>query len=169
MNETATASVQERVRQAMKPTAGPDAERDPAGCRAIDCPCNGSVDLGNSGRFYCSWHAWADGAKWPLITEELIRHRWMLDHMAELQRIRRTTGHGAPWVHAADAFWTDPVMKPTPHERETFAHYLWRLREELAFRVGVRKDRPAPLVPQAAQEGWNGKRDLFDTAGRAAT
>lgn len=167
-DDTAATTVHERVRQAMNPAKAEAFERDPAGCRAVDCPCRGTVDLGNSGRFYCAWHAWSDSAKWPPITDELIRHRWMLDHIGELQRLHRAGGKATPWAHAADAFWTDPVMKPNQHERGAFEHYVWRLREELAFRVGSRKDRPAPLEPQAAQDGWKRSRDLFAQSAAAA-
>jgi hypothetical protein len=66
-------------------------------CRAEGCPCRGTVDIGSAGRFYCTWHSWAPPADWPRVTEELQRHRWLIDFMGELLTLR-DRGRKGDWL-----------------------------------------------------------------------
>lgn len=137
---TTPTPILQRVRQAMGHSDAVDEQRDPAACRAHGCPCRGTIDVGSTGRFVCSWHAWADGNTWPRLTEQLHAHRWLLDHVGELMRLDRA---GEPWLVVADSFWrNEPDMQPQPRERRAFALYVARLRAELAYRIGVRSTRP---------------------------
>ena len=122
---------------------------DPSRCADAGCPCKGSVAMGGSNRFQCSWHAFAAPERADDITTKLTEHRWLIDHITHLQLLHRQGAKNAPWVAAAQTFWAEqPEMLPTPVERANWNFYLWRLREELSFRIGLRKDRPAPREPQ---------------------
>ena len=135
------------TRQAMG--KGDDDEQQPraaGACRADDCPCRGTVELGGSGRTFCSWHAWAPPQEWGEVTRKLLDHMWLIDFIGEVMRVH-SRGKLTDWIARSDAFFaTDPHCQPTGEERDRFAFYLWRLREELSWRVGVRKDRPEPRV-----------------------
>jgi hypothetical protein len=145
-----TESIRARVHKALNPQPEAEFNADPGACRALGCPCRGTIDLGSSGRFYCAWHARTDGDKWPALTAALHSHQWLIDHIGEMQRLHSEAGTGKPWLAAADSFWRDqPELKPQGHERTTWGFYLWRLREELAYRVGARKEPPEPRVPLA--------------------
>lgn len=125
--------------------------RSPGACRADGCPCQGSIDLGMSGRFFCSWHAWAPPPQWGDITQQLHQHAWLIDFIGELMRIH-SRGRLTDWqARAAQFFATDPVCLPNASEKQRFNHYVWRLREELSWRVGLRKDRPVPRVPMGEE------------------
>lgn len=128
----------------------PEPEHDhkpaPGQCHAFGCPCGASVDLGSGGRGVCSWHAWAQAANWQAVTQALNEHQWLIDFIGEVMRVH-SRGRLTDWIARSDAFFaTDPHCQPTGEERDRFSFYLWRLREELSWRVGVRKDRPEPRV-----------------------
>jgi hypothetical protein len=152
-------SIRERVHQAMtKPDAGQDAPGSEAGgCSAYGCPCRGTVDLGHAGRFFCQWHAWIPSDRWPSVTDGLVAHRWFVDLIGELQR-RHTAGDiKAAIAHATQVWRDEPEMQPEPLERANWNLYLWRLREELAHRIGVRKEKPQPRTPNLDPKrcaGW---------------
>lgn len=141
------------TRQAMG--KGEDDEQQPraaGACRADDCPCRGSIDLGSSGRFFCSWHAWTPPPQWGEVTRQLRDHAWLIDFIGELMRIH-SRGRLTDWqARAAQFFATDPVCLPNSDEKQAFNLYVWRLREELSWRVGVRKERPVPRVPMGHEE-----------------
>lgn len=124
-----------------------------AGCHADGCPCRGVVSLGG-GPFTCRFHAWADGKDWARITSQLHGHRWFSEFIAEATRLQLyPTQKGRVWVSRAQEFWAEqPDMKPSEREAAHWSEYLWRLREELAFRVGARKDRPETLEARRAQK-----------------
>lgn len=116
-------------------------------CKAENCPCRGTMDLTTSGRSYCQWHAWALPNDWPRITQELEEHRWLIDFITEVE-ICSTRGRRGDWqAKARDFFRTDPHCQPSKVEIDRYNFYGWRLREELAWRIGVRKDRPSPRLP----------------------
>lgn len=123
--------------------------RPEGSCAGDFCPCRGTIIL--EGRAWCTWHARSKGPEFPEISGRLAHHRDWLDLMGELMRIRNGGGKTArvAWVHAAVRFFAaEPDMHPTEHEREHLVAYLWRLQEELAYRVGVQAERPTPQIPQ---------------------
>lgn len=125
----------------------PEFERSSTACRALGCPCAGSIDIGRTSRFYCSWHAWAVPSDWPRITEQLLDHKWLIDFIGELTQ-SHDRGQRGDWQAKADEFFrTDPHCIPSSDERTRWNLYCWRLREELAWRIGVRKERPDPRPP----------------------
>jgi hypothetical protein len=131
---------------------------EPGQCTAYGCPCRGTVDLGGGGRAACSWHAWAPQDRWQAITRALNEHQWLIDFLGELYRLQYR-GRTGEWVQRADQFFElDPDCMPQGPERTRFNVYVWRLREELGFRVGSRKERPVPRLPMAEQEGWRSER-----------
>lgn len=135
-----------------------DRAPEPGQCSAYGCPCRGTVDLGGSGRSACQWHAWAPQDRWQAITRGLNEHQWLIDFIGELYRLQYR-GRNGEWLARADQFFeTDPDCMPQGPERTRFNVYVWRLREELAFRAGSRKERPAPRPPMAQQEGWKPER-----------
>jgi len=141
-----TESIHSRVRKALSAPPVAEFSADPSACRAHGCPCQGTIDLGSSGRFYCAWHARADGDKWPEITESLHAHRWLIDFIGDIAAAYNR-GRLRDWVKDADEFWRDdPEGKPTEDERARFNWYAWRMREELSWRVGACKDRPKARV-----------------------
>ncbi len=144
---TRNPTVHERVRQAM---AQPDAEHDASGpmsCKAHGCPCTATLDLG--GGWHCQWHAYCSPDQWQGLTQQLREHTWLLEFITDLQ-MRHRRGEGSKVLVAlATTFWAvDPYMAPTAEERQHWGRYLWRLREELAYRVGRRSERPEPREPQ---------------------
>jgi hypothetical protein len=46
-------------------------------------------------------------------------------------------------------------MLPSDHEAKHLEHYLYRLHNDLQFRVGARAKKPGAMVPQAA--AWAAK------------
>lgn len=152
MTRNHTPNAGDRVHGAMNHQA-PDAAFDPMQCRAAGCPCTGTIDLGSSGRFLCAWHAWAPPERADALTLALRREQGLLDLIAELQALHRDGGKGAPWVVRARQAWgTDEALQPTEGEARHWNLYLWRLREEVSFRVGLRADAPAPRVQHCADE-----------------
>lgn len=124
-----------------------DFAQSPGSCTAYGCPCRGTVDLGSSGRFNCSWHAWAPQDRWQAITQGLREHQWLLDFIGELQHAFYR-GKNGDWLARAQQFFeTDPYCQPTGSERLSFNRYVWRMREELSWRIGIRKERPEPREP----------------------
>ena len=156
-------SIRDATRKAMsKPKVDGSAGDafDPSRCSERGCPCKASIAMGASNRFVCSWHAWTPPDRADDITSKLTEHRWLVDHIAHLQSLYRQAAKHSPWIAAAQTFWSEqPEMLPTPVEREHWNLYLWRLREELGWRIGVReelgrrigvrKDRPTPREPQS--------------------
>ncbi len=140
-------TVYERTKAAVRQQPAPADEGGSLNCKAYGCPCRGVIDLG--GGFHCTLHAYASPDKWPQLTSSIREHEWLLSFIGEMQdhhqRGKTTKELGA----LAATFWeVDPSMAPTPDEQKHWNWYLWRVREELAFRVGQRKDKPAPRVPQ---------------------
>lgn len=150
------------VRKRLQEQKTPEPERDPLRCVAHGCPCNGTVDIGNAGRFACSWHAWVQPERWPLITERLCEHRWLLDFIGDMQRMHIA---GEKWRDLAEQFFATEQrdLQPTPAERERVSWYVWRLRQHLAWLTGERKDKPQPR--EMARKVLNAVRDgqHFDT------
>lgn len=126
---------------------------DKSRCHADNCPCRGTASLGG-GPFLCAYHAWADGREWGRITAALHEHAWFLEFIAEATRLHLYPDRkGRYWEARAREFWTEqPDMQPTPRECGKWPEYLTRLRQELAYRVGARKDRPVPLAPEPAKQ-----------------
>jgi hypothetical protein len=149
-------SIAQRVHEAMHPADdGHDDAFDPGACRASGCPCRGSVDLGSSGRFLCAWHAWAPPDKQHTVTHGLRSHRWLIDFIGEVQALYRDGAKGDPWIARAREFWLEePRMQPTATEARHWSLYLWRLREDLSHRIGLRADAPVPRVRQCEEEGF---------------
>jgi len=142
-------TVFERTRDALGrgDRAAQDAEAasDPSACRATGCPCRGTIDLGSGGRHTCSFHAWAQPDVWGDITEQLHAHRWLIDFIGEVKALHGRSKPGAWQAKAASYFAEHPEMQPTALEA---AH--WPFYEELAWRIGARKERPAVRVQHAA-------------------
>lgn len=137
------------------PRDAPPEERSALACNAHGCPCSGSIDIGSGGRFSCPWHAGLSPDLWGDVTLRLRQEGPLLALIGELQALHAAGGKGAPWVHRAmRAFAAESDLQPTPNERARWNHYLWRLREEIGFRVGVRQDRPAARVPQLDEPGF---------------
>lgn len=122
---------------------------DKSRCHADNCPCRGTVSLGG-GPFLCAYHGWADGRDWARITAALHQHAWFLEFIAEATRLHLYPDRkGRYWEARAREFWAEqPDMQPTPHECAHWPEYLQRLRHELGFRVGARKDRQEPKTPR---------------------
>jgi hypothetical protein len=153
--------IAQRVHAAMHPEADTPSF-DPSACRASGCPCNGSIDLGSSGRFMCSWHAWAAPDKHDSVTQGLRSHRWLVSIIGELQALYREGADGEPWIVRAGEFWqTDTRMLPNETECRHWGLYLWRLREELSHRIGLRADAPLPRVRHCDEERF---REMFRPA-----
>lgn len=156
MTRNQTPSIGERVRAAMNPEA-PDTSFDPTACRAAGCPCTGTVDLGSSGRYLCAWHAWAPPDRADSLSLALRREQGLLDLIGELQAMHRAGAERSPWIARARQAWAgDEAMMPTEDECRHWGLYLWRLREELSFRVGLRADAPAPRVRHCDEERFGG-------------
>lgn len=120
----------------------------PAGaCAAWGCPCRGTRSQG--GDYLCSWHArLTDPSRLQDVTADLHRQSRLLEAIGELQALHTYPGKGRPYVHRAHRlFADDPHMQPTPREQAEFDLYLWRLREEVAFRCGLIPHRPTERVP----------------------
>ena len=149
-------TVFERTRDALGKgeRAAQDAEAasDPSACRATGCPCRGTIDLGSGGRRTCSFHAWAQPDVWGDITEQLQAHRWLIDFIGEVKVLHARSKLGTWQAKARTYFAEHADMQPTALEAKHWPFYEWRLREDLAWRVGVRKDRPQPRVPQAKDD-----------------
>lgn len=141
-------STQQRTYRGSRADAAPppddDIGADPGRCMAHGCPCRGSVDIGNTGRFLCAAHAWVTADRWQSITHELRQHQWMVDHMRQLREPAMQTR----WRALADAFWrsNQPDMVPAADENREL--YLYRLHLDLLYRVGARKTKPGPMLPQ---------------------
>ncbi len=139
--------------------AGPEPDNHPrisGSCSAWGCPCRGTRSQG--GEFMCSWHARvANVADLQDVTAALNRERSLIALIGELQALHNFPGKGAPHVHMAmKAFAHDEHMQPNELERAQFGRYLWRLREELAFRCGLIAGRPDPQVPMGRTGLWAG-------------
>jgi hypothetical protein len=144
------------------------AERSPMFCAAHGCPCTGETDPASTGRFFCRWHVGIAPDRWQETTRLLRSNGELITVISELQRLHTWGGKGQPWVHRARrAFAGEPDMQPTDLEVESWNFYLWRLREELAFRCEVRQDRPAPRVPQGREEFAHAR--AFQTSSEAAS
>lgn len=127
----------------------PATEVDPTKCAAYGCPMRASVSHGG-GSWQCSCHAYASPDKWQAITRELRAHDWMLGFIGDLQSLYITGAADKPWVKMAREFWAEFVeMQPTANEVTHWGTYLWRLRADLEFRVGVRSKKPVALKDPA--------------------
>lgn len=126
---------------------------DPGRCLAHGCTLRGSVDLGMSGRFMCSAHAWVPLDKLQAVTHALHQHAWLIDHIRAL----RADGMHTKWRWAAEDFWREAEPEQMqPKDFECRDLYLYRLHLELMFRVGARNKRPPPMVPQG--RNWTKRR-----------
>jgi hypothetical protein len=127
---------------------------DPGACFAYGCPCRGTS--GDGGRFSCPWHVGQASNRIAEVTTALIANRGLIDAIGEMQRLHRIGGKSAPWIAYAQRFWqAHPAdMAPTELERRHWNFYLWRMREHLAFLVGVREVKPQPLEPQCREPAF---------------
>lgn len=135
--------------------AVPSRPRSEAACVADRCPCRATIV--RDGRGVCTWHDRGFGEASFGLSDRLEEHRDWLDLHSELMRIHggQRRGQTDAWVHRVRRFFAaDESMHPTEHERKHIEAYLWRLREELAYRVGVEPNRPTPQVPMSRDPAW---------------
>lgn len=119
-------------------------ERDPSRCIANGCPCRGSVSHDGS-RFMCSAHADVPADRWPMLSERLRDHVWLIEFTDEMQKMDRQHGD---WRGFALQFWANSDQECAPVEGENAIPYQLRMRSELMFRCGLMTKRPTPLLPQ---------------------
>lgn len=149
MTDTATPEARRTARQlaAAAREAPPAPEVDPTRCPAYGCPLRGSVDQGGTGRFLCHCHAQVDMARWQEMTHLIRAHDWML----AITRQVKAAG-SSEWRRAAALAWSiEPDMAPDP--QETQALYVARLVQDFEFRVGARREKPGPMLPQRTWPG----------------
>lgn len=110
-------------------------------CHAHGCPLRGTVDYGNSGRFFCTAHANTGPQQWSLITTAIREHLYLAQLIGDLQRMANA---GEDWAKFATDYWTgyDEAMVPNPDERRNPSAYLYRLLGEFQYRIGRRKGKP---------------------------
>lgn len=147
MSTTAYQAVK-AAQQAMGTT--PHEARPTGQCFAPGCPCAASCSSGG-GRELCSWHARVHGDAWGTVTSELKAHQWLIDFIVELSVAHARGRLGAWQALAASFFRTEPRCQPAASEIASYPRYDWRMREELAYRVGVRKEPPEPRPPQSEE------------------
>jgi hypothetical protein len=113
-------------------------------CAASGCPCRGVVSLEGS-RFLCTAHASIPADRWPMISERLRDHLWLIEFIGEMQKMDRQHGN---WRDFARQFWqgTDDFCIPAKGENEV--PYQNRMRGELLHRCGLTAKRPEPRLPQ---------------------
>lgn len=134
------------LRKRMQPP--PQPERDPSACVALGCPCRGSVSL-EGGGFTCTAHSSVPADRWPMVTERLRDHLWLIEFIDTIAQMDRVIDKNAPsWRDFAQQFWTGTDDYCLPDDREGFVPYSNRMRGELLYRCGLMKNRPAPRLPQ---------------------
>lgn len=130
-----------KQRQAEEPA------EDTTRCHAEHCPCRATVNL-SGGRWTCGAHAFAKVETWPLITERLREHAWLIGFIDDVQRIEQERNSKAlDWRAYATKFWTGIDEHCLPDPKEDCIPYQNRMRGELLYRIGQTK-RPAPRLPQ---------------------
>lgn len=131
-------------------------DRDETRCAAIGCPCRGSVSL-EGGRFICTAHAALPSDRWPLITERLREHDWLIGFVDEMQKMDRNPPKpGQPgWREFATQFWQETDDFCVPRPREQALPYQNRMRLELLYRCGAMAKRPEPRIPEPAKSRGN--------------
>lgn len=122
--------------------------RNPQACAASGCPCRGTVDLGGGGRAYCAWHAWSPPDRSSTVTAALLDQQDLVALIGELGSLYQRGKSKEALARARQAWAMDPTLQPTTNEVWCWRHYLWRLREELSFRVETRATQPTPIVRQ---------------------
>lgn len=138
---------------------GAPAYRGDGACSADRCPCRGTTI--REGRSWCTWHARAAGEAFMGLSDRLVEQRDLIDLVGELGNMHRFAGkgRGEAWVHRARRFFAaDEHMHPSEHERQHIGGYLWRLIEEIAYRVGVEAKRPQPQTPLCRDPAWMSDR-----------
>lgn len=133
--------------EAREPVAQIEAPRNPLACHAWGCPLPGSTSH-ESGRWLCWCHVGQPSVRWPAITGELKAHDWLVNFIGDGERLLRD-GKFAVLRDLAVRFWagTDAHAAPTPTEQRLLSPYLYRMRGELAWRVGASAARPVPREP----------------------
>lgn len=127
--------------------APPAPDVDPRRCPAYGCPLRGTADPGGTGRFMCHCHAQVDMARWQDVTHLIRAHEWML---AIVRQVKAASS--SEWRRTAALAWSiEPDMAPDP--QETQALYVARLLLDFEFRVGARRDKPGPMLPQRTWPG----------------
>lgn len=113
-------------------------------CFANNCPCRATTQL-EQGRWMCTYHAFAVPEKWPAITEKLHSCSWLIAFIGDIHTM--DTKH-EEWRAFALQFWSGIDDFCMPDEVESAASYAYRMRGELAHRVGVSVKRPNVRRPQ---------------------
>ena len=125
-------------------TAGRDAQEpeDDGRCGANGCPCRGTINL-NSAQWLCSAHATTQPHKWPMVTEGLREHDWLIAFIGDVMRMQRECG---PWAEYATQFWSqaEPSMCPTDDEVSHGPAYALRMHQELMVRCNASSRRMPP-------------------------
>jgi len=150
-----TEAARKLVEQREKHDEGARLARSPRMCHVGDCPCAGTVDAGNSGRFACPWHDRVPPPRWTEVSDALHASRWLVDAIDEVLRISRGAKQRTAWVaYAKTAFANDAHLLPTELEQRWSEAFVWRLRGEISFRCGNIPARPEPRVPQGRDAEW---------------
>ena len=122
-------------------TGGESPDQDKPRCAARDCPNQPSVN-GEHGHC-CRYHGFAETNLWPMITEGLREHDWLIGLIRDLGKVSMYSG----WRSYATQFWHEAEPAMVPAAGESREMYLYRLHLSLAHRVGARKEAPEVLKP----------------------
>ena len=144
------------VKARMQQQAPRNEERHSSGCHSHGCPMVGSVSVAG-GQFICSYHAAVqDPKRWPSITSALRDNDWHWQLLADLQRLYNSGQFADARAMAVD-FWRDQddTMVPNADEALHFDAYLDRMRSDLAWRIGVQRDRPKAWKAPEKRPGGN--------------
>lgn len=135
----------------------PSTAADPLACRAWGCPLRGTVDFGNSGKFFCTAHSRALASEWNAITQRIKAQIGAATFLTELvQRINFPSQFPESWADYAQRYWgTDTHVVPGPHEQRNPQAYAYRMFGELQWRVEAIKHRPAPWEPPGTRAPGN--------------
>jgi hypothetical protein len=136
-------SLRKRMQQTQQ-----EPERDPGACVALGCPCKGSVSM-EGGGFTCTAHGAIPSDRWPMVSERLREHRWLIEFIDEMRKMDAEHGD---WRGFAVQFWTEDQYA-APVAGENAIPYQLRMRGELMHRCGLLKNRPAPRLPKAPAVG----------------
>lgn len=122
-------------------------QQDETRCVANGCPCRATVVFDGMRR--CSFHDGHEPEKWPAITEKLREFDWLRGFWSTLAKPERWRD----WKTVATGFFDEhyPELVPTEANRE---QYLYRLHQEIRYRVGATPRKPGPYITTAKQQGY---------------
>lgn len=143
-------------------------ERDPSRCEANGCPYRASISM-EGGKWCCGAHAFRPSHEWPMITEGLRDHLWLIEFTDEIRTMWHRHGD---WRGFAVQFWANADAVCQPHADEGCVPYMNRMRGELLHRCKAIPKRPALRLPQfsipADADQGNAARIAASLYGRAA-